>query len=131
MHSFTCGVVLLSTLVGALFQTAQKQDEKARVKIEFRRAETSPGEGLTEATEPGTSRKIYLHKTADVTAADIAEARPSQNADGKPVMEITLTKEGEENGRPDRKAISKPLAILINGKLVMAPVVHSPSPTGP
>ena len=86
MHSFTCVVVLLSSLVGALFQTpAQKQEDKPRVKIEFRRAETRPGEGLTEATEPGTNKKIDLRNTPDVTNADIAESRPGQEPDGKPL----------------------------------------------
>ncbi len=126
MHSVTCGVVLLSSLVGGLFQAPeQKRDEKQRLKIEFRQAETSPGEGLTEATVPGTNKKIYMHKTADVTTADISEARPGQDSDGKPVVEIFLTKEGAKRlGELTEKQISKPLAILIDGKLVMAPVVR-------
>src|SRR5439155_25881752 len=49
---------------------ADKPDEKPKVKIEFRRAETKPADGLTEAAVPGGKEKIYLHKTPDLTNED-------------------------------------------------------------
>ena len=70
-------VLAVASLGFAATAWADKPDDKPKVKIEFRRAETKPAEGLVEAAVPGSKEKIYLHKEADATSADIPRHRES------------------------------------------------------
>jgi preprotein translocase subunit SecD len=102
---------------------ADKPDEKPKVKIEIRRAETKAADGLTEATVAGTTEKVYLHKAADATNADVAGARVVENG-GKPAIEVTFTKDGAKKmAALCEQHLDKPVAILIDGKVVAALVV--------
>lgn len=125
MASFFRSVVGLVLCLGYMtLALADKPDDKHRVKIEFRRAETTPGEGLTEATVPGTRNKVYLHKSADATNEDIAKARPIEDTRKNPAIEITFTKEGAKKmAKLSEEHKGKPLAILIDGKVIIAPQV--------
>jgi preprotein translocase subunit SecD len=103
---------------------AVRPEDKPKVTVEFRRAETKPTDGLTEAKIEGTTEKVYITKKADATNADIAEAKVGVDGDANPAIDITFTKEGAkkmelltENHR------GKPLAIMIDGKVMSAPVV--------
>ena len=99
--------------------------QKPTVKVEFRRAETKPAPGLTEATVPDTTEKVYLHKTADATNADIAEARADVDAAQQPYVLITFTKDGARKmAKLSEEHKDKPLAILVNGKVLSAPVIR-------
>jgi len=123
-RSFAVGALCLAWVCPV---AAEKPPEKATVKVEFRRAEKEPAEGLAEATVEGTKDKVYLHKTAEITNADIAEARAAEDTTGKPVVAITLTKEGAKKMRAlTEEHRNKPLAILVNGKVIAAPVVKAP-----
>src|SRR5258708_2783790 len=96
----------------------------AVVKIEFRRAETAAREGLTEATVGGM--KIYLHKSAEIANEDIADARATVDGKGAPEVEITFTKEGQKKvEKMTDQHMDKPLAILIDGKVVAAPTIRA------
>ena len=101
-----------------------RPDEKKAV-VEFRRAETGPADGLAEAVIVGTMQKIYIPKKADATNADIAEAKAALDGGGKPAIDIIFTKEGgKKMAALTEKHRDKPLAILINGRVVSAPVVR-------
>jgi preprotein translocase subunit SecD len=94
--------------------------DAGKVTIEFRRAETVPEEGLTRERCPQTGQTIYLHPEADVTHADIAEAAAGLN-DGRDEVLIRFTKEGAEKmARLHEAHRGKPVAILVNGKVVCA-----------
>jgi hypothetical protein len=59
-------VILLCACLALISQTAaDKTDKKPRVRIEFRRAESTPAEGLTEAQVVGKKMKVYCGPTAD------------------------------------------------------------------
>src|SRR5262245_66385481 len=104
---------------------AEKPDDKPKVKVEFRRAETKNADGLTPATVVGTEERIYLHKSADATNADIAEAKVGVDGAGNPVIDVLFTKDGAKKMEAlSEKHQDKPLAILIDGKVVSAPVVR-------
>jgi preprotein translocase subunit SecD len=106
--------------------SAAKFAPKPGVKVEFRRAENQPGEGLTEAAVAGTTQKIYLHASVDVTNADIAEARAALDSQQKPVVEITFTEEGAKKmAKLTAEHQNTPLAILVDGKVVCAPVLRA------
>jgi hypothetical protein len=76
----------------------RSNDVPPTVAIELRRAETSPVEGLTEDKATGTktqAEKIYLHKAAGISNADIASATVSKDNLGRPVISLKLTSQGE------------------------------------
>jgi preprotein translocase subunit SecD len=128
MNAMTRRSLLAAVCVGFAVPVwaAEPDDKKPKVKIEFRRAETKNADGLTPATIAGTEEKIYLHKGADATNADIAEARVGVDGAGNPTIEVTFTKEGAKKVEAmSEKHLDKPLAILIDGKVVSAPVVRA------
>jgi preprotein translocase subunit SecD len=100
--------------------------DNPKVKVEFRRAETEPAPGLTEATEVGTKQKIYLHKEADLTNEDLADVHSGKDSSGKPVIEVTFTKEGAKKmAKLCDGHMNKPMAILVDGKVLNAPRIRA------
>jgi preprotein translocase subunit SecD len=126
MTSLTRAVLLLFACFAGIAQgSADKPAEKLRVKVEFRRAETKPADGLTEAPVSGTQDKVYIYKIADATNDDIADARSAED-EAKPAVEIIFTKEGAKKmAKLSEQHKDKPLAILVDGKVLSAPVVRS------
>lgn len=103
-----------------------RAEEPAKVKVEFRRAETKAAEGLIEATVPNQKDKIYLHKTNDLTEADIAKAHFKKDRQtSQPTIDIDFTKDGADKMFKMTSAhLGKPLAILVDGKVICAAIVH-------
>ena len=105
--------------------TAQAQKEAPAVKLEIRRAETTAGPGLSEATIEGTNKKIYLHREAGITKTDIAGALAKKEDGQAYVVEVRLTEAGHEKfARLTERHLNKPLAIILDGKVVSTPVVR-------
>jgi preprotein translocase subunit SecD len=97
-------------------------------KLELRRAETKPAEGLTEAKVVGSDQKVYLRKEAEVTEKDVTQAQAVEHK-GTFVIEIVLTKEGQKKlAKLTEEHVDKPLAILVDGKVIAAPVVRDKVP---
>src|SRR5690349_15706450 len=95
------------------------------VAVEFRKAEESPAEGLTEATVAGSDKKVYLHPEVELSNADVADVFPLIDPNGKPAVGIRFNKEGQEKAqRLSREHVNKPVAILIDGKVVCAPLIR-------
>jgi preprotein translocase subunit SecD len=115
----------LATAAGLAFALPALADDKAKTKVEFRRAEKTAAEGLTEATVAGTKEKVYLHKAADLTGADIASARVAGDAKD-PTIEITFTEAGAKKAaKVSEDHADKPIAIVVDGKVLAAPVVRA------
>jgi len=90
-------------------------------KVEIRLAESEPKKGLTEATIPGTERKIYIHREAIVTNKDISAAEAIDNGRIGYSIVLTFTEEGGKKMEAATKShVHKPLALLVDGKLVHA-----------
>jgi preprotein translocase subunit SecD len=124
MRSLIQGSLFTVACLSCVAPLAARPDEK-KITVEFRRAETRPADGLAEATVEGTNQKVYIPKKSDATTADIAEARAALDGGGKPALDITFTKEGAKKmAALSEKHRDKPLAILINGKVVSAPVMR-------
>jgi preprotein translocase subunit SecD len=105
---------------------ATAADPAPRVKVEFHRAETKAAEGLTEAKVADSDTKIYLHKEADLTNEDIASARAIDDKDKGPAVEIVFTKEGvKKAAKMSEDHADKPVAIVVDGKVIFAPVVRA------
>ena len=120
--SLAAALVFLSGIAEA---SVAQSAEKPRVTFELRRAEGKPAGGLTQATVAGTRDKVYLHKEAVLTNQNIASARVATDVEGKPAVEITLTEEGQKKlAKLTEDHQGKPLAILVAGKVISAPIVR-------
>ena len=100
----------------------------AAVRFEVRLAETQPGAGLTEARVSGSDHPIYLHDEVVVTNADIEHCRAISGSDASRYnIAVELNAAGAEKMRVATLAHEgRPMAILIDGEVVMAPVIRSP-----
>ena len=103
----------------------------AAVRFEVRLAEENPGDGLREAVVAGSGHTIYLHRDAVVTNGDIARAHATENAaSGTFSVAVTFSEEGAAKMlRASQSHIGKPMAILVDGAVVAAPVLRSPIST--
>jgi preprotein translocase subunit SecD len=113
----------LETAAGLALTTSALAEEP-KTKVEFRRAETAAADGLTEATVVGTKDKVYLHKTAELSGEDVASARVGGEPKN-PTIEITFTEAGAKKAaKLSADHQNKPVAIVVDGKVLAAPVVR-------
>lgn len=106
-------------------------DVVAAVRFEVRLAEENPGNGLREAVISGAGRRIYLHQETVVTNSDIALAEVIQG-DAASTFSVTVTFNADGAAkilRASQSHIGRPLAILVDGEVVLAPVVKNPITT--
>jgi hypothetical protein len=99
----------------------------AAVRFEIRLAESTPAPDLQSVRVDGSDRVIYLHRDAVVTNDDVADARVvAGDAPDQFHVAVTLTTEGGEKMRAATAAhLDRPMALLIDGEVVMAPTVRS------
>jgi hypothetical protein len=124
-------LVLIVAFLGARMWSPSVSNVQAAVRFEVRLAEDNPGPGLREAKMSDSSRPVYLHNKIIVTNSDISAVRviesgsPSQYSVG-----VEFTASGAEKMRAATAAhIGKPMAILLDGQVAMAPVIRSPIST--
>jgi hypothetical protein len=101
--------------------------QQSVARFEVRLAETAPAGGLTEVLVPGSGQRIYLHQNAVVTNGDVTAARVTQAADGSGFnVGIEFTQAGSEKmGAATKAHIGKPVAILVDGRVISAPLLRS------
>jgi hypothetical protein len=99
----------------------------AAVRFEIRLAEATPTLDLQPARVAGSDRVVYLYRDAVVTNDDIATARVVPgNAPNQYQIGVTLTPAAGERMRTATAGhIGRPVALLIDGEVVMAPTVRS------
>jgi len=116
---------LVYAMCAAASVTAAPPDKSTK-PVEFYLAETVPAKGLVEITVVSTDRKIYLPKQAVVTNKDIATARLKRDANGEIAIAIEFTRSGAKKiAKATEKHKGKPLAILLDGKVIVAPIIRS------
>jgi hypothetical protein len=100
---------------------------QAAVRFEVRLAEAQPTLGLRPARIAGSDRVVYLHPEIVVTNDDISESRVIQgNAPSRFGVAVELSAAGAEKMRKATAGhIGGPVAILIDGDVVAAPIVKS------
>jgi hypothetical protein len=98
------------------------------VRFEVRLAEDKPGPGLREAKVSGSERSVYLHDEVVVDNGDIAAARVVQGSrPSRYSIDVKFNASGAEKMRAATgNHIGRPVAILLDGQVVMAPVLRSP-----
>jgi SecD/SecF fusion protein len=89
-------------------------------------AETTPAAGLQKSKVAGTGRYVYLHNEVVVSNNDIAEVKAVQAGGASDYgISIKLNPAGAGKMRQATDAhIGRPLAILLDGQVIMAPVVR-------
>jgi hypothetical protein len=95
------------------------------VKLEFRAADEQPGPGLTEMALPGSDRKLHVDSQVLLANDAIRSARARRGEGDAWQIEIAFTEAGAARfAEITDAAVGRPLAILIDSKLVSAPVVR-------
>jgi len=121
-------LVFIAIVAGGLYWSSAGVDVVAAVRFEVRLAEDNFAPGLREAAVAGNGRRIYVHPETVITNSDIAQAQLVQDdASSMFGVSVTFKADGAERMRRATQGhIGKPLALLIDGTVVMAPVVRSP-----
>jgi hypothetical protein len=120
--------VIATAVVGSYLWPHGTVDLRAAVRFEVRLAEDHPAAGLQAARVVGADRTVYLHPEAIVTNSDIAKARVVPgNSPSHFGVGIEFNAAGAEKMRTATAGhLGKPVAILIDGGVVMAPTLRSP-----
>ena len=97
------------------------------MRFEARLAEERPAAGLQAARVGRSARVIYLHPEAIVTNADVARNRIVPGATlSRFWIDVQLNAAGAQKMRQaTMDHIGKPVAILIDGEVVLSPTVKS------
>ena len=118
-------------LVGLLLtMIAFSNEEEKTVAIEFYLADRAPADSLVKFCLPNSDTEIYLHKEAFMTNCHILQA-VVEEWQNKPVVRVNLTDEGKEIfAQLTTNNVKKHVAILVDGKLVAAPMINAPITQG-
>ncbi|MBN1180648.1 MAG: hypothetical protein JXB49_00070, partial [Bacteroidales bacterium] len=96
------------------------------VQLQFRFAENKPGMGLEEMTASLSNRKVYLHKKCVLSNADIQAASAVRTKDGFGISVIFTEDGGKKFAEISKDNIDRMLGIVVDGKLIAAPVIRVP-----
>jgi preprotein translocase subunit SecD len=101
---------------------------QAAVRFEVRLAETHPASGLREVRIAGSDRVVYLHQEIVVTNDDISQSRIARGeTPSRFDVAVTFNLTGAEKMRQaTARHVGAPIAILIDGEVVAAPMLRSP-----
>jgi hypothetical protein len=120
-------MAIIVSLLGAHMLSPFLGDVHAAVRFEVRLAEDKPTPGLRVAKVSDSGRLVYLHDEIVVTNSDIESARviegggPSQYR-----VAVEFNASGAEKMRAATgNRIGKLMAILLDGEVVMAPVIRT------
>lgn len=119
-------LIVAAAVAGWRFWPGGSATLQAAVRFEVRLAETSPAPGLRRIAVGG--KVLYLHERPVVTNGDISSASVVRPAGTPPWynVAISFTKQGATKMRQATAGhMGQPMAILIDGQVVAAPVVRS------
>ncbi len=113
--------------VGSQIWPQEGSTLQAQIRFEVRLAEDQRAPGLREARIADSDRVVYLHEETIVTNDDIAQSsviqgdRPSRFS-----VAVQFNAAGAQRMREATAShIGRPMALLIDGDVVLAPVVRS------
>ncbi len=120
-------LLIAAMFLGSRVRSVLVSDLQAAVRFEVRLAEDGPAPGLRDVKIAGSGRRVYLHPEVVVTNSDIAAARavPGSNTPDYSI-DIEFNASGAEKMREATgNHIGKHLAILLDGQVVMVPVLRT------
>jgi hypothetical protein len=120
-------IAILAVPVVFRFWSPFVSNVQAAVRVEVRLAQREPAPGLKEADSADGS-KIYLHDEIVVDNSDIAhaEVKPQHNGPYFQVWVVLTPAGAKKMHNTTMRNIGKPMAILIDGQVIMAPVIRDP-----
>lgn len=129
-QALAAAAVILGAALAVGYQVWPGSDAAlhAAVRFEIRLAESEAAPGLRRTMVAGSGEMIYLHDAVLASNGDIADSRvmPVEDPDRAAVY-ITLTRTAAERMRAATSGhIGRPVAILLDGEVVLAPIVRSP-----
>ena len=120
MKGFPFLYPLLAILSGCL----TNGDPEPPVKLEFRTGSLEPRPGFVEMVSPANGKPVYISKVSILGNLDVAGAKVIQGQGG-PQVEIEFTGTGSSKfAEITGNNIDQLLAILVDGKLISAPVIR-------
>ncbi len=115
-------VVLALVLFASLMASAGEET----TGVEIRKAAFEPFPGSEEVNSERYDRTLYLAAEAEFTNPDFASVKAVLDPSGQPGLELLLTEEAALRMETlSTQWIGKPLAVLIDGEVVLAPVVRA------
>ena len=114
-------------VIGAQIWSGKSSTLQAAIRFEVRLAEDQPAPGLQEVQVAGSDRVVYLYDVAIVTNDDIASVRLVEgDAPSRFGIRVEFDAAGATRMRQTTTThVGKPVAILIDGEVVTAPVVRT------
>lgn len=92
----------------------------------IRAAATSPVSGWQQMASPDRDQVLWVAPTNDLTSVDIERAEPVTGSDGSPAITVVFTDDGARKmAALSSTRIGQPIAFLLDGKLIWAPVVRA------
>jgi len=126
-------LMILAALAVAVTGTAlwSRTSLQAAVRLEIRLAEDHPTPGLTPAYVTTSAKTVYLYGDAVVTNDDIQSGSVvASDVPGSFGVHVEFTPDGAQKMLQATGAnIGHLMAILIDGEVVMAPIIRSPVTT--
>jgi len=118
--------VILGTLLIAVYAWSPLVFEaRAEVRFEIRLAEDGPGPGLQEAKVAGSNKFVYLHDDVLLSNGDVTRTQLVESG-GEYRVGVEFSATAAERLRTASAThIGRPVAILIDDRVVMAPVLRS------
>lgn len=101
---------------------------QAAIRFEVRLAEDQPGPGLRQARVAASDRVVYLYPDVVVWNEDIGRTEVIQSGDASHFgIRVEFTVAGAQKMRRATAGhVGGPVAILIDGEVIAAPVLRSP-----
>jgi preprotein translocase subunit SecD len=118
----------LSSLAIVAILGAAGPDDPPRPKVEFRRAQDQAAPGYARRPIEGSKDFVYVHDKADFvpTPADVDEARVDRDERDELAVVVNFTAAGQDKmGALTGDWVDKRLAILVDGKVVAAPILRT------
>jgi preprotein translocase subunit SecD len=113
-------IVIIGLIVGLLASSFLS----GQGSLEIRAASNTAVAGWQEMSLPGGGR-VWVSTTNALTLADIARGEPRTDASGQRTVGVVFTADGARKMAALSAAqVDKPIALLLDGKVVWAPVVR-------
>ncbi len=101
--------------------------QSSSTMLEIRLAEVQAGAGLRDAVIEGSDRHIYLRPETVATGADVASARVVDAGGGRFSVGVVFSAAGSSRMAAATQAhLGKPVAIILDGRVIAAPTLRSP-----
>ncbi len=98
--------------------------------LEFRPGEAAPRAGLAEMTVEGSDRKVYLRAPVALSSADLQSGSVESDRTGTRIRLVLKPAGAATFAAVTEECIGKPLGIVVDGKLLSAPMVRERIPGG-